>query len=160
MAVDTTDALEMLKHDHREVETLFAEYESLADGGDTTAKEAVAAEICEMLTVHAQVEEEVFYPAARQVLEQAEIINDAEEEHANAKQLISELEELSAEDDTFDARVKALRDAIIHHVEEEEGEMFAKLKEAGMETETLGEQMAERKQEILDELGLAEVEED
>jgi len=160
MAAETTDALEMLKDDHREVETLFKEYERLADGDDPAAKEAVAAEICEKLTVHAQVEEEVFYPAARQALDQPELIDEAEEEHADAKQLISELEEMSPEDDAYDATVKSLSDAIAHHVEEEESEMFPKLKEAGMETETVGEQMAERKREILDELGVAETEED
>lgn len=160
MAAETIDALEMLKHDHREVETLFKEYERLADGDDIAAKEAVATEICEKLTVHAQIEEEVFYPAARQVLDQPELIDEAEEEHANAKQLISELEEMSPEDDAYDATVKSLSDAIAHHVDEEESEMFPKLKEAGMETETVGEQMAERKGEILDELGVAETEED
>ncbi len=160
MADETTDALEMLKSDHREVEALFKEYEELAAADDVAAKDIVATEICEKLTVHAQVEEELFYPAARQVLDQEKIVDEAEEEHAEAKQLIAELEEMSPEDDAFDATVKALSEAIAHHVEEEESEMFPKLQEAGMETETLGEEMAERKQEIMDELGLAETEDE
>ena len=160
MAAEATDALEMLKDDHRQVEALFKEYEQLAGGEDIAAKEVVATEICEKLTVHAQLEEEVFYPAARQVLDKQEIIDEAEEEHADAKQLIAELEEMSPEDDAYDATVKSLSDAIAHHVEEEESEMFPKLKEAGMETEAVGEQMAERRQEIMDELGLAETEEE
>ena len=160
MAADTTDAMEMLKDDHRQVEALFKEYEQLADGDDVAAKEAMATEICEMLTVHAQVEEEVFYPAARQVLDKQEIIDEAEDEHADAKQLIAELEEMSPDDEAYDTTVRSLSDAIAHHVEEEENNMFPKLKQAGMETESLGEQMAERKQEIMSELGVAEAEEE
>lgn len=160
MAAETTDAIELLQEDHRQVEALFTEYEQLAAGNDIDAKEALALEICEMLTVHAQVEEEIFYPAARQALgDETELVDEAEEEHADAKQLIAEIEEMTAEDSDFDAKVKALGEAINHHVEEEEGEMFPKLKESGMDTQALGDQMAERKQEIIDELGLAETEE-
>lgn len=160
MAADTTDAMEMLKDDHRQVEALFKEYEQLADSDDVAAKEVVVTEICEMLTVHAQVEEEVFYPAARQVLDKQDIIDEAEDEHADAKQLIAELEEMSPDDEAYDTTVRSLSDAIAHHVEEEENNMFPKLKHAGMETESLGEQMAERKQEIMSELGVAEAEEE
>jgi len=83
MAAETTDAME-LRDDHRQVEALFKEYEQLASSEDIAAKEAVAKEICEKLTVHTQLEEEVFYPAARQVLDKQEIIDEAEEEHADA----------------------------------------------------------------------------
>ena len=160
MATETNDALEMLRDDHRQVEALFKEYERLTTGDDVAAKEAVATEICEKLTIHAQVEEEVFYPAAREVLDKQQIIDEAEEEHADAKQLITELEEMSPDDDAYDMTVKSLSDAIAHHVEEEESEMFPKLKEAGMETESVGERMAERKQEIMDELGFVQTEEE
>ena len=159
MASETTDAIEQLQEDHRQVEALFREFEELADSDDADAKESVATQICEKLTVHAQVEEEIFYPAARQALGgDTEIIDEAEEEHADAKQLIAEIEEMSPDDDDFDAKVKSLNEAITHHVEEEEGEMFPKLRQSGMETQGLGEQMAERKQEIMDELGLAAAE--
>ncbi len=160
MAAETIDAVEMLKDEHRQVEALFKEYEQLAHGDDLAAKETLATEICEKLTIHAQVEEEVFYPAARQILDEQQIIDEAEEEHADAKQLVAELEEMSPDDDAYDKTVKALSDAIAHHVEEEESEMFPKLKEAGMETESVGERMAERKQEIMDELGFAQTEEE
>lgn len=160
MAGDTTDAIEMLKDDHRQVEGLFREYEELAAADELDAKEAVAAEICEKLTVHAQLEEEIFYPAARQALDEPELVDQAEEEHADARQLISEIEEMSPEDDAYDATLKALVAAIARHVEEEENEMFPKLEEAGLETESLGEQMAERRQEIMDELGVAETEDE
>lgn len=160
MAEEALDALEMLQADHRQVEALFDEYEELAAADDADAKQAVATEICEKLTVHAQLEEEVFYPAARRVLNDQAIVNEAEEEHADAKQLIAQIEEMSSEDDEYDAQVKSLKEAIAHHVEEEEGEMFPKLKEAGLETAVLGEQMAERKQEIMEEFGLAQSEEE
>lgn len=159
MAAETTDAIEQLQEDHRQVEALFRDFEQLTGSGDVDAKESVATEICEKLTVHAQIEEEIFYPAARQALGgDTEIIDEAEEEHTDAKQLIAEIEEMSAEDDDFDSKVKSLSEAIAHHVEEEEGQMFPKLRQSGMETQGLGEQMAERKQEIMDELGLAEAE--
>ena len=158
MAAEASDAIELLQEDHREVEALFNEYEQL-ESDDVDAKESVAAEICEKLTVHAQIEEEIFYPAARQALGgDTEIVDDAEEEHADAKQLIAEIEEMSPEDSDYDAKVKSLGEAIAHHVEEEESEMFPKLRESGLETQALGEQMAERKYEIIDELGLAETE--
>ncbi len=159
MAAETTDAIELLLDDHRQVEALFAEYEELATSEDLDAKESVATEICEKLTVHAQLEEEIFYPAARQALSgDTEIVDEAEEEHSDAKQLIAEIEEMSPEDDDYDAKVKSLNEAITHHVEEEEDVMFPKLRQSGMDTQALGEQMAERKQEIIDELGLAEAE--
>jgi iron-sulfur cluster repair protein YtfE (RIC family) len=155
MAAEANDAIELLQEDHREVEALFNEYEQLGD--DVDAKESLAAEICEKLTVHAQIEEEIFYPAARQALgEETEVVDEAEEEHADAKQLIAEIEEMSPEDDDYDAKVKSLSEAIAHHVEEEESEMFPNLRQSGLETEALGEQMSERKYEIIDELGLAE----
>lgn len=160
MAVEPFDALEMLKDDHRQVEALFKQYEQLASGDDVAAKEAIATDICEKLTIHAQMEEEVFYPAARQVLDKQQIIDEAEEDHADAKELIAELEEMSAEDDAYDRTVKSLSDAIAHHVEEEEGEMFTKLRQAGMETESIGERMAKWKQEIMDELGFVQTEEE
>ena len=160
MAAETTDAIELLQEDHRQVEALFKDYEQLAESNDLDAKESVATEICEKLTVHAQIEEEIFYPAARQALGgETEIIDEAEEEHADAKQLIAEIEEMSSDDSDYDAKVKSLSDAIAHHVEEEESEMFPKLRQSGMETQALGDQMAERKQEIMEELGLAEAEE-
>lgn len=156
---EATDAIELLQEDHQQVEALFKEYEQLAESADVDAKESVAADICEKLTVHAQIEEEIFYPAARQALgDDSEIVDEAEEEHADAKQLIAEIEEMSPEDSDYDAKVKSLSEAIAHHVEEEEAEMFPKLRQSGMETQALGEHMAERKQEIMEELGLAEAE--
>lgn len=158
---ETTDALDLLMNDHRLVEQLFEEYEQLAeDEGDATEKQSLAATICAELTVHAQLEEEIFYPAARNVLDDQELLDQAEAEHASAKELIAQLEETSPDDDMYDAKVKLLSEQIALHVHEEENELFPQLRDAGLETETLGQQMLARKAEILDEMGIVETEEE
>ncbi|MEO8188691.1 MAG: hemerythrin domain-containing protein [Burkholderiaceae bacterium] len=156
------DAIEMLVADHRHVEKLFKQYEKLVeDEGSYNEKEALAATICAELTVHAQVEEEIFYPAARDVLDDEELIDEAVVEHASAKDLIAQLSDMSPDDDLYDAKIKVLGELIEHHVEEEEDEMFPKLKKAKLDTGALGPQMAQRKEELVDELGIgAEAAED
>ena len=150
-----TDAIEMLIADHRNVEQLFKQYDKLAeDGGTYNEKEALAATICAELSIHAQVEEEIFYPAARDVLDEEDLVDEAVVEHASAKDLIAQLADMSPDDDLYDAKVKVLSELIEHHVEEEEDEMFPKLKKAKLDTAALGPQMAERKQELVEELGV------
>ena len=91
----------------------------------------MAEQICQMLTVHATIEEELFYPAAREALgEDADLVDEADIEHASAKELIAQIEGSSPEDDHFDARVKVLGEYIDHHVKEEEGEMFPRQRKA------------------------------
>lgn len=157
-----TDAIDLLTADHRNVEKLFKQYEQLVENeGTYNEKEALAATICAELTVHAQVEEEIFYPAARDILDEEELVDEAVVEHASAKDLIAQLAEMSPDDDLYDAKVKVLGELIEHHVEEEEDEMFPKLKKAKLDTSSLGAQMVERKQELIDELDIgAEVVED
>ena len=157
-----TDAIELLLADHRNVEKLFKQYERLVeDEGSYNEKEALAAKICAELTVHAQVEEEIFYPAARDILDDEQLIDEAVVEHASAKDLISQLADMSPDDDLYDAKIKVLSELIEHHVEEEEDEMFPKLKKAKLDTATLGPQMAQRKEELVEELGIgAEAAED
>lgn len=156
------DAIELLLADHRNVEKLFKDYEKLVeDDGSYNAKEALAATICAELTVHAQIEEEIFYPAARDILDEEDLVDEAVVEHASAKDLIAQLSDMAPDDDLYDAKIKVLSELIEHHVEEEEDEMFPKLKKARLDTAALGQQMAERKQELVDELGIgAEVTED
>ena len=151
-----TDAIELLMADHRHVEKLLKKYEKLVeDDGSYNEKEALAATICAELTVHTQIEEEIFYPAARDILDEEDLVDEAVVEHASAKDLIAQLADMSADDDLYDAKVKVLSELIEHHVEEEEDEMFPKLKKARLDTASLGPQMAERKQELVDELGIA-----
>jgi hemerythrin superfamily protein len=150
-----TDAIDLLAADHRNVEKLFKKYEKLAeDGGTYNEREALAATICAELTVHAQVEEEIFYPAARDILDEEYLVDEAIVEHATAKDLIAQLADMSPDDDLYDAKIKVLSELIEHHVEEEEEEMFPKLKKAKLDTAALGPKMAGRKQQLLDELGV------
>ena len=145
------DALELLKADHDEVDEMFAQYEKQKnkDGG----KADLVEKICTALTVHAQIEEEIFYPAAREALEDEEdLIDEAEVEHSTLKSLIEQLEGMNPEDELYDAKVKVLSEYVKHHVKEEEGEMFPKLKKADIDLEELGTEMTERKSELMAEM--------
>jgi hemerythrin superfamily protein len=145
------DAIELLTTDHKEVKALFKQYDKLVESdGSEEEKQALADEICQMLTVHATLEEELFYPAAREALgEDEDLVDEADIEHASAKELIAQIEGSSPDDDHFDARVKVLGEYIDHHVKEEEGEMFPKAKKGGLDVAELGTQLAQRKQELI-----------
>lgn len=152
----TADAIELLTEDHRNVKALFDRYKELVrDDAEDDDKQQLAEQICMQLTAHATVEEEIFYPAARDVLgEEQDLIDEAEVEHGSAKELIAQIEESSpAEDDYFDAKVKVLGEQIEHHVKDEEGELFPKLRDTDLDLRSLGEEMAERKQALLAEFG-------
>ncbi len=149
------DAIKLLTADHKEVKALFKDYEKLvkSDGSDED-KQAVAEEICFKLTVHATAEEELFYPAAREVLgDDEDLVDEADVEHASAKDLIAQIQASSPDEELYDAKVKVLGEYIDHHVKEEEGEMFPKVKKAGLDTAALGAQIASRKEELMAELG-------
>ena len=161
-AATEADAIELLLADHRNVEKLFKQYEKLVeDEASYNEKEVLAATICAELTVHTQMEEEIFYPAARDILDDEDLVDEAVVEHASAKDLIEQLSDMSPDDDLYDAKIKVLSELIEHHVEEEEDEMFPKLKKARLDTAALGPQMAERKNQLIEELGIgSEVTED
>ena len=119
------DAVALLIADHREVKALFEKYKKLAEEERNSADlQALAEIICDMLTVHATVEEEIFYPAARKATQDGDLVDEAEVEHAAAKDLIAQIKDMSPEDDLYDAKVKVLSEQIDHHVEEGEGETF------------------------------------
>ena len=150
-AKSPVDAVALLKADHRKVEGLFEKYES-ARGGER--KKALALQICTELTVHATIEEEVFYPACRGETED-DIVDEAYVEHDGAKVLLGEIEAGGPDDAFYDAKVKVLSELIKHHVKEEERRvdgMFAQAKEAGLDMDDLGERMAARKQELMQEI--------
>lgn len=140
------NAIQLLKADHREVEDMFSQFEK-TNGMATKAK--LAEQICLALKVHTQIEEEIFYPAARDVLSDEDMIDEAVVEHAAAKDLIAEIEAMEPSEDLFDAKVKVLSEQIEHHVEEEEKEMFPKLQKTDMDMRALGLRMAERKKELM-----------
>lgn len=150
----TTDALALLAADHEDVRQLFAEYDELvADDAEAEDRLALATEICDALTAHATVEEELFYPAARGVLEDPELLDEAESEHASARTLIERIRDMEPDDDAYDATVRVLAEAVEHHVQEEEGELFPRVRDTGLDLRTLGEQIAARRDEVLSELG-------
>ncbi len=154
--VPKTEAISQLTADHARVKKMFKQYERLAkaDAGDSE-KQQVAALICAELTAHATAEEELFYPAARAVLDEPDLIDEADVEHASAKDLIAQIEGSSPSDDHYDAKVKVLGEYINHHVEEEEGEIFPKVRKAKLDTVALGEQIAQRKAQIMQKKGMA-----
>lgn len=151
-----TDAVTLLKQDHREVAELIDAVED-ADGEEL---EDIAGRICALLKVHAQIEEEILYPAAREALEEADLVAEALVEHQSAKDLIAKLEELSADDEEYKATVTVLGEYVKHHVKEEEGEMFPQLKKADLDLRELGEELSSRKLELMQELGIEESEPD
>ena len=147
------DAVQLLTADHKEVKALFKEYDKLVEQekGDDE-KETLARQICLMLTVHATTEEEIFYPAARKAIEEEDLLDEAEVEHGSAKELIAQIESSKPSDPLYDAKVKVLGEYIDHHVKEEEGELFPKVKKAKVDLAMLGEAIAARKAELLPEL--------
>jgi hypothetical protein len=144
----TPDAIALLKADHAQVAEWFEEFE----GTESESKKTKLAEqICTALTVHTQIEEEIFYPAFMEATEEENLHHEAIVEHDGAKKLIAEIQASGAKDDYFDAKVKVLSEMIKHHVKEEEqaGGMFAEARKSEMDLEALGEQLAARKQELM-----------
>jgi hemerythrin superfamily protein len=144
------DAVALLKQDHRTVEDLFAQFEKASGDG---RKQKLAEQICLELSVHAQIEEEIFYPACEGKVDE-ELVKEAYVEHDGAKLLIAEIIAGEPSDEFYDSKVKVLQEQIEHHVEEEEKRMegmFAQARKAGLDMDSLGEQLAERKQQLTTE---------
>jgi hemerythrin-like domain-containing protein len=154
-------AIELLMADHRKVEDLFEQYEAEKEGDDGI-KRGIATRICGELTVHAQVEEELFYPWLRENLDEddMEMVEEAQVEHNGAKDLIAQIEAAEEVDATYDAMVKVLSEYIKHHVKEEENEIFPAVSSKREELDELGQEMSSRKEELIEELGLDEGEQD
>jgi hemerythrin-like domain-containing protein len=150
-------AIELLMADHRKVEDLFEQYEQEKEADDGT-KRQIAKQICDELTVHAQVEEELFYPWLRETLDEddQDMVEEAQVEHNGAKDLIAQIEAADAIDPAFDAMVKVLGEYIKHHVKEEETEIFPEVAGEKEALDEIGQEMASRKTEIKEELGIAE----
>ena len=143
----STDAIALLKADHRKVEDLFDKYEK-AKGAER--KKSLAGQICLELTVHAKIEEDVFYPACRGEVDD-DLMDEAYVEHDGAKVLIAEIEAGNPDDEFYDAKVKVLSEMIKHHVKEEEkkaGNMFAQARRAGLDIKALGARMAAEKKDL------------
>lgn len=147
-----TDAIALLKADHRQVEEWFEQFES---SEEDDRKLELATSICNALKVHTTIEEELFYPAFLAATDNEDLHHEAEVEHEGAKHLIEQIEASSPDDDHFDAKVKVLSEMIKHHVKEEEQPegMFAEARDSDMDLEALGKEMAARKLELEEELG-------
>ena len=149
------DALALLEADHKAVKALFEEFEELSEQEEVDERNAeLVQQICNELTVHAQVEEEVFYPAVREAIDDDALMDEADVEHASAKDLIAQLEGTSPGDDHYDAKVVVLGEYVNHHIDEEESEMFDQVRESEIDTAALGAEMAARKGELKAELGI------
>ena len=143
-----TDAIALLKADHREVEELFAKFENASGDGK---KQQIAERICTELKIHSMIEEEIFYPALQGKIEQ-DLLDEARVEHDAAKVLVNDIESAGADEEFYDAKVKVLCEEIEHHVKEEEKPaegMFAQCRQAEVDLVELRDRMAARKQELM-----------
>ena len=141
----TQDATSLLKADHKLVEALFAEYKGT---NSTAKKKLIVAQLCKELTIHAQIEEEIFYPAVQQALKDHELVPEAIVEHQTLKDLIAEVEGVEPDGDMYDAKIQVLSEYVKHHVKEEESEMFPEAKGTKLNLGELGILMTERKEEL------------
>ncbi|MDQ3058143.1 MAG: hemerythrin domain-containing protein [Pseudomonadota bacterium] len=148
------DACDLLDADHKVVKALFKEFEALTESRSRspTKKRQLADQICQALTVHAAIEEEIFYPAARAAIKDSALMNEAMVEHASAKDLIAQIQGMDAGDEMFDARVKVLGEYVDHHVKEERTEMFTKARKTKLDLVKLGEQLAQRKEALMGDM--------
>ena len=140
------DAIALLKADHKAVSGLFADYETARSA---TNKKAIVAQICTALSVHTQIEEEIFYPDVKAAMKDKLLVPEATVEHAGVKDLLAQLEGVEPDGEMYDAKVKVLSEYVKHHVKEEQNEMFPKVKESSVDLDELGARMAARKSELL-----------
>ena len=142
------DAVSLLIHDHKEVKNAFKDFEALGDRA-FVAKKKLADDICLALIIHATVEEEIFYPAVRkQIKGSGDMLDEANVEHASAKELMTQILAMSSEDDLFDAKVKVLAEQNDHHVCEEEEGMFVKARTSEMDLMALGKEISALKEAL------------
>jgi hemerythrin superfamily protein len=146
------DAIALLKADHDEVQQLFKDFKNASGDGK---KETLAHKICRELTIHSMIEEEIFYPACEGKVEE-DLLKEGYVEHDAAKLLIAEIEAGEPSDEFYDSKVKVLSEEIDHHIQEEEKRMeglFSQARKAGLDMDALGEQLAQRKAELMEQTG-------
>jgi Hemerythrin HHE cation binding domain. len=150
MATKQQDAIALLKEDHRTVEELFDQFEKASGDG---RKQKLAEQVCMELSIHAKIEEEIFYPACDGKVEE-DLLKEAYVEHDGAKVLIAQIMAGGPDDEFYDAKVTVLQEQIEHHVEEEEKRMeglFSQARKAGLDMDALGLELAARKRELKDD---------
>lgn len=143
------DAIELLDAEHRAVKALFDDYKQLSQHqGGQARRKALAETICMELTIHMRLEEEIFYPPVREAIRDDDLLDEAEVEHAGAKDLIAQILSMQPGDGLYDAKVTVLGEYIAHHVKEEREEMFPKARKCGIDLAALGERLRARRQEL------------
>ncbi len=147
MTTKSQDAISILIKDHKDVKALFEKFDTLSDRS-VSSKKKLAEQICSALITHTQLEEEIFYPAVRKGVKDDDLMDEAIVEHASAKDLIAQIQEMDPGDELYDAKVKVLAEQIEHHVKEEEHEMFPKVRKGEIDLAGLGETMLERRAEL------------
>ena len=146
-------ALELLKADHDKVRGLFREFEDLKGIEDEDERKGqLVDEICHEITMHTMIEDEIFYPVLRSVIDDDDLMDEADVEHAGARELISQLEVMYPGDEHYDATVTVLGEEIAHHIDKEESDMFDAARNAGLDLDDLGAQLATRKEELDEDL--------
>jgi len=139
------DAVALLRADHKKVSELFEEFEKARS---TNRKKDLVAQICEELTVHSELEEEIFYPAVKAALKDHELVPEAVVEHASIKELISQVQGAEPDGEAYDAKVKVMSEYVKHHVKEEQSEIFPKAQESKLDLVALRDEMLMRKREL------------
>lgn len=152
--MDSQDALKLLEADHREAEALFERFEKIKDKASADEKLDIAKKVCSALLIHMEIEEKIFYPQVRQKIDDDDLMNESVVEHAGAKDLIKQIGALKPDDPMFDAKIKVLGEQIKHHVEEEESEMFPKVRQAKLDLAVLGAELLKGKNQMREEHGL------
>lgn len=151
-----SDALEVLRADHARIKGLFRDFDNLRnddeDDDDGQRKAELVDDICYELTVHTMIEEEIFYPAVRAAIDDQDLMDEADIEHAGARELVSQLEVMYPGDDHFDATVTVLGEEVSHHIDKEESSMFPAARAAGIDLHALGQQLAARKEALAEDL--------
>ena len=152
------DACDLLDADHKAARKMFKEYEEMTESrgrGMNQKKKDLAQQICHELTVHAQIEEEIFYPAVREAIKDKDLIAEAAVEHQTAKELIAQIQGMGEPDEMFDAKVKVLGEYIEHHVKEERGEIFPRARAARkLDLVAMREELESRKEELMSEMNV------
>ena len=143
-----TQIVAALKDDHKKVRKAFRDFEKLDSERDPDSAQALVERTCAELEVHAELEEQVFYPAARQALKKEDLIDEAEVEHTTVKVLIEQLKGMNPSNPKYAATFKVLGEYVNHHVKEEEGEIFPGLGKSGVQWESILEQMTTRREEL------------
>jgi hemerythrin superfamily protein len=144
------NAFDLLEQDHREVEEWLDEFDEMKQGDKR--KSELAEKICLALKVHAQIEEEIFYPRAREATKDGDLIDEAIVEHATVKNLAGEIEKMKVDDDLYDAKMRVLGELVKRHLREEEEELFPELQSAKMDLDAVGKELAERKAKLMEKM--------